>query len=108
MKKRRVSKKIGLRACSIIMSAILAAGTVPEAAMTVLAAEGPDIVSEEDGEIISCEGSDARFSLYFFARSVLILPFRLLPGITGRFVRGSLITGESTAPIAENAPEPPI
>ena len=64
MKKRRVSKKIGLRACSIIMSAILTAGTVPEAAMTVLAAEGSDIVSEEDGEIISCDGSDVSLEDY--------------------------------------------
>ena len=47
-------------------------------------------------------------SLYFLARRVLILPLSELPGIIGLLVLMSLITGESTAPIAENADEPPI
>lgn len=42
------------------------------------------------------------------ARRVLILPFRLLPGIMGFPERASLTTGLSTAPMAENVLEPPM
>ena len=50
------------------------------------------------------------FGLEFILRasSVLILPFNELPGIIGRIERGSFITGESIAPIAENSFPPPI
>ena len=55
----------------------------------------------------SLSGSTTRL-LYRFANNVLIFPFKLLPGSIGRLVLTSLITGESTAPIAENALDPPI
>ena len=47
-------------------------------------------------------------ALYFLDNNVLILPFNELPGTIGLLVLISFITGESTAPIAENAEEPPI
>ena len=42
------------------------------------------------------------------ARRERILPLRELPGIMGRLVLLSLITGESTVPMAAKADEPPI
>ena len=47
-------------------------------------------------------------SLYRRARSVRSFPFRLLPGIMGRSLSVSRITGESTAPMAAKAEEPPM
>ena len=43
-----------------------------------------------------------------FAIKVLNFPFKVVPGIIGRSLCLSRITGESTAPIAENAEDPPI
>lgn len=47
-------------------------------------------------------------SLYALAKSVRIFPFKLDPGIIGKFVKESFITGESIAPIAANSVLPPI
>ena len=56
----------------------------------------------------SSSGLGASSLLNSFARRDLIFPLNELPGIIGRLVLTSLTIGESTAPIAANADEPPI
>ncbi len=48
------------------------------------------------------------FLLKDFCRRVRNLPFMLLPGTMGCWVRASRMTTESTEPIAENRLDPPI